>query len=103
MAFDTEDVPGLLEDFGIPVRATDQCETLGILTEGEVFVPDGQGTVKVGDATIKIATGSLALTKQMFIECQEDEDSPTRRFRVRDWRKVGGGSLTDLIVVEEPA
>lgn len=102
MPYDSDDVAVLLEDFGSPVRVEGQCETLGILTEGEVFSQDGQGAIKLGDGTIRIATGTVALTKQMIVEYEEDEESPVRRFRVRDWRKAGGGSLTDLIVVEEP-
>ena len=103
MAYDSDDVAVLLDDFGGSVRVAGQGETLGILTEGEVFVQDGQGAVKLGEATIRIATGALTLTKQMIVTYREEDDSPTnRRFRVRDWRMAGGGSFTDLIVVEEP-
>jgi hypothetical protein len=104
VAYDRDDAAVLLEDFGGTVRpSAGGADVLGILRETDVFDRDGQGAVKLGEATIRILSGSLDLGKQMLVQYRDDEAEDWRTFRVRDWQRVGGGTYTDLIVAEEKA
>lgn len=104
MAYDVNDAAVLLEDLGGTLRpATGGDDLPALLTEGDVFGQDGQGAVKLGTATIKIVTGSLELVRQMLVRYREEEEDEWRTFRVRDWQRVGGGTFTNLIVVDEGA
>lgn len=100
MAYDAQDIAVLLEDFGGTVRAPNGEDALGILKEGDEIPSDGLGSIQEGEALLVVATAEiprLALERQAIVEYRDDENDEWRKFRVRIWSKVGGGSLSHLI------